>query len=89
MSLKINTMEQIITHTNRDDNIYLFDDKTTDNNIKDAFWYIVGLESIGGSDRVTMAFNKLVDENTMLIVDESSYIKGHKAKRTKRLKLIG
>ncbi|MDE9459816.1 hypothetical protein KKJ00_19120, partial [Xenorhabdus bovienii] len=29
VSLKINTMEQIITHTNRDDNIYLFDDKTT------------------------------------------------------------
>lgn len=88
VSLKMNAVEQITKHT-KNSSIYIFDDNTTDDNIKNAFWYIVGLESIGGSDRVTMAFNNLIDENTMLIVDESSYIKGHTAKRTKRLKLIG
>ncbi|EBF3227211.1 ATP-dependent helicase, partial [Salmonella enterica subsp. enterica serovar Derby] len=60
-----------------------------DTSLPDAFWYIVGLESVSGSSRVTMALNKLVDSQTMMIVDESSFIKGHKALRTRRLKLIG
>jgi SNF2 family DNA or RNA helicase len=90
VSLKRNTCEQILMHTDcAPGQVYLFNDKTTDKNMPLADWYIVGLESIGGSNRVTVAFNALIDEHTMLIVDESSYIKGHRAKRTKRLTLIG
>lgn len=90
VSLKRNTRDQILLHSNvQAELVYLFDSKTTDANLPAADWYVVGLESIGGSDRVVMALNALVDENTMLVVDESSYIKGHRAKRTKRLILIG
>ncbi|MGK0269464.1 MAG: SNF2 family DNA or RNA helicase [Cocleimonas sp.] len=90
VSLKYNTKKQITTHTNcPESNICVFDQKITDDNIPRAFWYIVGLESIGSSDRVVMSLNKLVDNKTMLVVDESSFIKGHKAKRTNRLILIG
>ncbi|EDW9825391.1 DEAD/DEAH box helicase [Salmonella enterica] len=90
VSLKINAIQQILTHTNSPrSSVYVFDNKTTDTSLPDAFWYIVGLESVSGSSRVTMALNKLVDSQTMMIVDESSFIKGHKALRTRRLKLIG
>lgn len=90
VSLKRNTARQIFTHTNAtDDSVFLFDDKVTDADLPDAGWCIVGLESIGSSDRVVMALNKLIDDRTMLVVDESSYIKGHRAKRTRRLVLMG
>lgn len=90
VSLKRNTREQILTHTNcAPESVYLFNDKTDDANLPAADWYIVGIESISGSNRVAAAFNALVDQSTMLIVDESSYIKGHRAKRTKRLILVG
>lgn len=90
VSLKRNTRDQILTHTDCSaDDVYLFDSKTTDANLPSASWYVVGLESIGGSSRVVMALNALVDERTMLIVDESSFIKGHRAKRTRRLQYIG
>ncbi len=90
VSLKNNTKNQITTHTNCQENkICVFDQKITDNNIPKAFWYIVGLESVGSSDRVVMVLNKLIDKETMLVVDESSFIKGHKSKRTNRLTLFG
>ncbi|MCO7246385.1 DEAD/DEAH box helicase [Halomonas sp. Mc5H-6] len=90
VSLKRNTARQIFTHTNAtDDSVFLFDDKVTDASLPEAGWCIVGLESLGSSDRVVMALNKLIDERTMLVVDESSYIKGHRAKRTRRLVLMG
>lgn len=90
VSLKRNTARQIFRHTDAtDDSVFLFDDQVTDATLPEAGWVIVGLESIGGSDRVTMALNALVDERTMLVCDESSYIKGPRAKRTRRLTLIG
>lgn len=90
VSLMRNTERQILMHSDTPpERIFRFDSKVTDKTLPDADWYIVGLESIGGSDRVALAFNALVDERTMLVVDESSYIKGHRAKRTRRLQLIG
>lgn len=90
VSLKRNTRRQILEHTTADDDdVFMFGDQVTDATLPDANWYIVGLESIGGSDRVVMALNEIVDKNTKLVVDESSYIKGHRAKRTRRLHLIG
>ena len=90
VSLKINTARQILQHTDTaQDRIYVFDERTSTVTMPDADWYIVGLESIGQSDRVTAALNALVDGSTMMVVDESSYIKGHRSKRTRRLTLIG
>ena len=48
-------------------------------------WYIAGIESIGQSDRAAMAVAALITSDTFVIVDESTYIKGHKAKRTQRI----
>lgn len=90
VSLKRNTLRQILGHTDtRPDRAFMFDDKVAAGRVPDADWYIVGLESIGGSSRVARALGDVVNDRTMLIVDESSYIKGHKAARTKRLTLIG
>lgn len=40
---------------------------------------------MGASDRAFLAVNQLLDERAFVIVDESSYIKGYTAKRTRRL----
>ncbi len=86
VSLKETVRYEILKHTTAtDSDIYLFDHRTTDDNLPDAKWYVIGLESLGSSSRVTLAANRLVTERSMVIVDESSYIKGHRAKRTNRV----
>ncbi len=89
VSLKETVRREILKHTTclpRD--IYVFDDKTTDRNIPEATWYIVGIESISQSPRVVFAFNNLVDKDSFVICDESAYIKGHRSLRTQRLTYI-
>lgn len=86
VSLKSTIAHEIKKHTG--ESAYLFDDKTSTTTLPEKRWYIVGLESIGGSDRVYLSLNALIDSNTFVIVDESSYIKGYKAQRTQRLTLI-
>lgn len=90
VSLKKNTQDQILKHTNcSESDVYVFDEKTTYKNMPESIWYVVGIESVGQSDRCVFALNALVDDQTMLIVDESSYIKGVRSKRTRRLIKIG
>lgn len=83
VSLKDTVRLEILKHTDCED-IYQFDDKTTAENMPDVRWVIIGLESLSSSNRVTFAVNELITEKTFVILDESSYIKGHKAKRTER-----
>ena len=90
VSLKETVRHEILKHTTaKVDDVYLFDDKTTANNLPAALWYVIGLESLGSSDRVLAAVNRAVTSLTMIIVDESSYIKGHRAKRTERVISLG
>lgn len=65
--------------------IYVFDAKTKMGRIPDAWFYIVGVESIGQSDRVTLCANDLITDRTMVVVDESDTCKNHRALRTQRL----
>lgn len=65
--------------------IYAFDDKTKMGLIPEAWFYIVGIESIGQSDRVTLCANDLITDRTMVVIDESDTCKNHKALRTQRL----
>lgn len=51
----------------------------------DRFWYVVGIESMSLGSRAFFSVAQLIDERTMVIVDESTYIKGHWAKRTRRV----
>ncbi len=86
VSLKTTTVHEILKHTDTDpDQIYVFDDETTPATVPEVTWYIIGTESISSSDRVTLTANALIDEHTMVVVDESSYIKGHASKRTRRI----
>lgn len=89
VSLKETVRYEICKHTSASAaDVYLFDQKTTDDTLPCASWYVIGLESLGGSDRVVLAANRLITDDTMVIVDESSYIKGHRAKRTLRVTAI-
>jgi SNF2 family DNA or RNA helicase len=65
--------------------VYVFDDKTTMGRMPDAWFYVVGVESIGQSDRVTLCANDLITDKTLVIIDESDTCKNHKALRTRRL----
>lgn len=86
VALKETIGQEIRKHTNcGPDAIYTFDDRTTERTVTDAFWVIIGLESISGSARVALTFAHLVTEECCVIVDESSYIKGHRSKRALRL----
>lgn len=86
VSLKETVRREILKHTDTPpDQIHVFDDKTSSKKMPQAKWYIIGIESIAGSIRIAFAVRSLLTENSMVIVDESSYIKGHRAIRTQRI----
>lgn len=87
VSLKETVRHEIIKHTDCTD-VYVFDDKTTAENVPAVRWYIIGIESMSSSNRVVAAANALTTDRTMVILDESSYIKGHRALRTQRVTMI-
>lgn len=87
VSLRETTRYELAKHTTIPASaVYAFDESTRPGNIPPALVYIVGLESMGSSDRVVLAAAKLLaTPNAFVVVDESSYIKGHMAKRTLRI----
>jgi SNF2 family DNA or RNA helicase len=87
VSLKLSVAEEIRKHTDCED-IHVFDSKTNQRNMPKVRWYIVGIESMSSSNRVVAAVNQIITERTMVVLDESSYIKGHNSKRTERLTFI-
>lgn len=89
VSLKETARQEILKHTDcGPDQVHVFNDKTNEFNLPPALWYVVGIESMSSSARVVLAVNHLITENTFVILDESSYIKGHNAMRTERLTFI-
>ena len=90
VSLKPTVRHEILKHTDcTDDDVCVFDDKVSAKTLPRCRWYVVGIESMSASVRVVSAVNRLITERTMVIVDESSYIKGHNAARTQRITHIG
>jgi SNF2 family DNA or RNA helicase len=86
VSLKETVRHEIKKHTDcTDADIHVFNDRTNERNIPRALWYVVGIESMSSSARVVHAVNKLVTTRTFVILDESSYIKGHRSMRTQRI----
>lgn len=84
-SLRETVRRQIMEHTDCED-IYIFGDKTNEQSVDtSARWVVVGLESIGGSDRAALTLNSIITDSSMVIVDESQLIKGHRSKRTERV----
>jgi SNF2 family DNA or RNA helicase len=87
VTLKETIYGELLKHTDLlESAICVFDEHTTQRNVvSDALVYVAGLESLGQSDRVTLAANALITDRSYVVVDESSYIKGHCAKRTQRV----
>jgi len=87
VSLKSTIFLEILKHTDARD-IYVFDEKTTSENIPNVRWVIIGIESMSSSNRMVFAAREIITDKTFVILDESSYIKGHRAKRTERVILM-
>lgn len=86
VGLKETVRQEILKHTDcNDSDIYVFDNRTTERNMPLCPWYVVGIESMSSSARVVRAVNRLITKHSMVILDESSYIKGHDSMRTQRL----
>jgi SNF2 family DNA or RNA helicase len=87
VSLKETIRYEIAKHTDISaDIVYVFDSKTDDVRVPlDRLIYIIGIESMASSTRVVLAANKLITDQSYVIVDESSYIKGNRAIRTQRI----
>ncbi len=86
VSLKETVRHEILKHTDCPaGQVHVFDERTSVRRLPEALWYVVGTESMSSSDRVTLAAAALIDERTFVIVDESSYIKGHHSRRTLRI----
>lgn len=87
VSLKHNTLRQLQAHTDLPaDAIHLWTDRTSVATLpQSARVHIVGIETLSASDRAVLAYNELVTPDSFVAVDESSYIKGHRSKRTQRI----
>jgi SNF2 family DNA or RNA helicase len=87
VSLKETWAAEIAKHTDCPETaVNIFDDKTNGRNLnRSAFWHIIGIESISSSNRVAVAAHELTTGETAVVVDESSYIKGHDSMRTQRI----
>jgi SNF2 family DNA or RNA helicase len=87
VSVKKTIARQIEQHTTATS--YVFADKTKQDKIPAADFYIIGIESMSDSDRIIFAANSLVDSDCAVVVDESTYIKSHYASRTRWITEIG
>lgn len=85
VSLKETVRAEIAKHTDcAPGSVYIFDDRTRQP-VPPAWWYVIGIESMSSSARAYLAARSLVDADTFVILDESTYIKGHRSIRTKRI----
>lgn len=86
VSLKDTIRAEILKHTDcSEDDIDVFDERTNEQSMPCVLWHIIGIESMSASNRLALAAYSLITERSMVIVDESSYIKGHDAIRTLRI----
>jgi SNF2 family DNA or RNA helicase len=87
VSLKETIYQEWRLHTDIADNfIKIWDDKVADDHLPTtATIHIIGIESMSSSARVILAYHAMVSERSFVVVDESSYIKGHDSQRTERI----
>jgi SNF2 family DNA or RNA helicase len=69
--------------------IYVFDERTSERTLpRDALLYIVGIESMSSSARVVLAVRSIITTRSFVVVDESSFMKGHKSLRSERIRIL-
>ena len=69
--------------------VNVFGSKTNEQNLPNSFWHVIGIEGMSSSQRLLYAADAVVDKDTMVIVDESSFIKGHNSQRTEWITRLG
>lgn len=87
VSLKDTVRHELLKHTTLTErDLYVFNYATTERTLPtDRRAYILGIESMSASGRVVLTYNSIVTDRSFVAVDESSYIKGHRSKRTQRI----
>jgi SNF2 family DNA or RNA helicase len=85
-ALRDNVREQLLTHTDLLPNeVAIWDSKALSKGAPNTKVAIVGIESMGSSTRTVLAYSAHMTESSFVAVDESTYIKGDRAKRTQRI----
>lgn len=87
VSLKETIYQEWRKHTDiTDEMITVWNEKVAIDHLPThAFVHIIGIESLSSSARVILAYRAMVSEKSFVVVDESSYIKGHNSLRTERI----
>lgn len=91
VSVKYTIAQEVAKHTTLStDDVLVFDGRTNANtaNLLNKTVVIVGIESMSSSDRVMLAVTELIDDKTMVVLDEATYIKSHRSKRTRRIEIL-
>lgn len=87
VSLKETIYQEWRKHTDvSEEAIKVWDEKVASDHLPtQATIHIIGIESMSSSARVILAYKAMVTDRSFVIVDESSYIKGHSSQRTERI----
>lgn len=90
VSLKETIRQEWRKHTDlSDEEVKVWDEKVaTDHLPTQARVHIIGIESMSSSARVILSYQVMVTEQSFVIVDESSYIKGYNSQRTERITML-
>ncbi|OWL98953.1 hypothetical protein CBQ26_00405 [Deinococcus indicus] len=81
--------QEILKHTTFGAaDIHVFSDRTRPGRVPEAYWYVVGMESLSSSDRVTLALSGLIDDATLVVADESDMLRTPHARRTLRATML-
>jgi len=86
-SLRDNVREQILIHTDLSPtDIKVWNGgKLIPAELAKIRFHIIGIESMSASDRTVLAYNAVRTTKSYVAVDESSYIKGWRSRRTQRI----
>jgi SNF2 family DNA or RNA helicase len=86
-SLKETIYHELLKHSDLSEkDIKLWDERVRDDRLPlSARFHIIGIESMSASNRTVLAYAAIVTEQSFVVVDESSYIKGHNSLRTLRI----
>lgn len=87
VALKTTIAQQWRLHTDiSDDQICVWGEQVSQRRLPwAARIHIIGIEAMSSSARTILAYQRMVSERSFVVVDESSYIKGHASKRTERI----
>lgn len=91
VSVKNTIAKEFLKHTDcSDSDILVFNNSTNSRTrgLHDKFFVVVGIESMSSSVRTISAVQSLITSQTMVALDESTYIKGHRSYRTRRITLL-